>query len=95
MLDNENSEEAELKAQEIIDLHLSENSDERITIAAGMTISDFLNPDSFNNLQRTCIQMLNEKYEIFKQSEKYYSLLNTLNLEVKQYIVLRKAGLIQ
>ena len=94
MIENGNFEDAQIKAEEIIELHLGENSEERITISSHMNLSNLLNNEWFNDLQRTWLRILDEKYEDFKQSTNYLAILETLNLEVKQYIVLRKAGLI-
>lgn len=48
----------------------------------------------FDELQKQWLIHLNESYEDYKVSARYFELYETLNLEVKQYIVLRKAGII-
>lgn len=89
-----NEQEAVEKATEIMQVHLGDDSDERIKLKQSIGPITELDSEVFNELMKQWIKTLEEKYEDYKVSAKYFWLYNTLNLEVKQYIVLRKAGLI-
>ena len=95
LIESGNLEEAENKANEINELHISQESEDRISYASRINFSEMISFESYNDLQRSWLRSLEDKYEDFKVSTQYFALLSTLNMEVKQYIVLRKAGLIQ
>jgi len=82
------------RANEIIEEHLAEESEELVSNQNFRYQKSEYSHDMFDNMQSKCLRTLESDYEDFKLSSNYFNLYGVLNLEVKQYIVLRKAGLI-
>ena len=92
LIESRNLEEVENKANKINELHIYQESEDRISYASRFLFSVMISFESYNELQRSWLRSL--KYKYFKVSAQYSALLSTLNMEVKQYIVFRKAELI-
>ena len=61
MIETGNVEEAETKAEEIKDIHMSQDSEDRVSFASRVNVSDSFNSEIFNDLQRSWLRTLEEK----------------------------------
>ena len=82
-------------------MHINPDSEERITNSVSyeqtldtIIVQNDIQPVMFDSLQQQWLAVLEEKYSDYRLSSRYFELYEILNLEVKQYVVLRKAGLI-
>ncbi|CAI2367080.1 unnamed protein product [Moneuplotes crassus] len=77
------------KAAEIIDFHLSSGSDERLSCNSLFPDLENPTPEMFDSLQSECLSVLSLVYQQYKNSDDFFYLYQQLQLEVKQYIILK------
>jgi hypothetical protein len=82
------------ESKEYIPLHSSKKQSHDSLNSSYFSSQDELSEEIFDKLQSECLIVLKDIYQKYKSSAQYFRLYNSLNLEVKQYIILMRAGMI-